>query len=301
VTFVPTALLLGLLLSAPVFGANLRWHWEDPFTAEEQARLRHWITNTQQALERLTAPVPFPVHLYMHRLEGRGEPVPWANTRRGKVQGIKFYVDPAWPLEAFLRDWTAAHEMSHLLLPYLGERHSWFAEGFASYLQYRVLAELGALGHGEVGEAYREHVETAAASYADHGFGKRSFIEASLLLRSRRAHPVYYWGGAVYFMTVDKLLHASSAPPLVTLLAEYIGCCRERNDDFAELLATLDRLSGTALFTGRFETFQKQQGFPAHEDALRWIETNNFLNSTRRSGNLTRSRKSKNPPSLQEQ
>ena len=292
---------MSLLIAARGMGATLQWHWEDPFTAAERAKLKHWVTETSRALERLTAPLPFPVHLHMHRLPGRGEPVPWANTRRGEDQGVDFYVDPAWPLDAFLKDWTAAHELSHLLLPYLGSRHSWFAEGFASYLQYQVLAELGVLGHREIHGAYRERVEHAASAYPAYDLGERSFIEASTRLRRQRAYPVYYWGGAVYFMAIDAELQAGSAPSLVALLARYSDCCRLRNDDFPALLAALDRLSGTTLFTARFKALQKGRGFPAYEKALQALSAGNFPAPAETARNKTASKTSKNSSSPQEQ
>lgn len=286
-------------MAAPGIGATRQWHWEDAFTVAERTKLKRWIAETQGALERLTAPLPFTVHLHMHRLAERREPVPWANTRRGDAQGIEFYVDPAWPLDAFLKDWTAAHELSHLLLPYLGRRHSWFAEGFASYLQYRVLAELGVIGHREVGRVYRERVESAASAYAGYDLGGRSFIEAAALLREQRAYPVYYWGGAVYFMTIDAQLQAASAPPLMALLRRYIRCCRQRNDDFRALLASLDRLSGTDLFTRRLKQLQATRGFPAFEDALRWVGTTHAPGQESPPRNKSASRACNNPSSQQ--
>lgn len=288
-------------MAAAEAGATLRWHWEDPFNPAERAKLRHWVTATQEALERLTAPLPFTVHLYVHRLQGRGEPVPWANTRRGDRQGIDLYVDPSWPLEAFLQDWTAAHELSHLLLPYLGSRHSWFAEGFASYLQYLVLAELGVIRHRDAVSAYRERIEHAASAYADYEFDGLSFIEAAARLRQQRAYPVYYWGGAVYFMTIEAQLQAAAAPGLCALLARYLACCRQREEGFDVLLASLDRLSGTSLFTDQLAELRRRRGFPAHDNVLEWVETAGVVHSPGASRNKAASSASKGTGSQQEQ
>ena len=266
-------MLVSLLMAVPAFATNLRWHWEDPFSPAERAKLVRWISTTQQAIESLTAPLPFPVHLHVYRLPDRGEPVPWANTRRGARQGIDLHVDPGWPLDAFLEDWTAAHELSHLLLPYLGSRHSWFAEGFASYLQYQVLAHQGVISDREAGRAYREKIEHAAASYRDYDLDESLFLEATTRLRRQRAYPVYYWGGAVYFMTVDAQLEASAAPRLTALLADYLACCRHKDETLADVLASLDRLSGTTLLTATLADLKQRRGFPAYEAALAWFET----------------------------
>jgi len=57
------------------------------------------------------------------------------HTRRSRRQSVHFYVDPQFSYDALRRDWTASHELSHLVLPYLGAEHIWFAEGFASDMQ----------------------------------------------------------------------------------------------------------------------------------------------------------------------
>ena len=44
-----------------------------------------------------------------------------------------------------MNDWTAPHEMSHLAIPYIGEKEVWFAEGFASFMQYQVMMEMGVM------------------------------------------------------------------------------------------------------------------------------------------------------------
>jgi len=35
--------------------------------------------------------------------------------------------------------------MSHLAIPYVGEKEVWFAEGFASFMQYQVMMEMGVM------------------------------------------------------------------------------------------------------------------------------------------------------------
>lgn len=74
-------------------------------------------TDTVSALEDLIAPLPFDIDIHFYRVIDRGEPVPWANTRRGRRQGINFHVGPAFRRRAFYADWTAPHELSHLLIP----------------------------------------------------------------------------------------------------------------------------------------------------------------------------------------
>lgn len=267
VAIVRTLLVVTLVLTSSQVGATLRWHWEDDFTNTERDKLTLWVAKTHRALERLTAPLPFTVHVRMHRLSDRGEPVPWAHTRRGPQQGVDFYVDPSWSLDDFLSDWTAAHELSHLVFPYLGDQHRWFAEGFASFMQYQVLRELGVINTHAMASAYRSRITKAAADYQRLGLEEYPFIAAQSRLHQQGAYPVYYWGGAVYFMNIDARLRLEGHDGLPTLLGDYVRCCRTAADDFDALLAHLDHLAGAAIFTSGLQTLNTQSGFPGQTDA----------------------------------
>lgn len=105
------------------------WNWRDKFSLQEKRELRQWITRTASPIEDQVGPYPFTINVHFYRREGRGEPVPWAKTRRPGEEGVNFYVDPSFSLNTWLSDWTAPHELSHLLIPYVGREHSWFAEG----------------------------------------------------------------------------------------------------------------------------------------------------------------------------
>jgi len=74
-------------------------------------------------------------------------------------------------------------------------------------------------------------------------------------------------------MTVDAKLHKVGAPDLTALLGEYVTCCRRRQEDFTELVASLDHLSGTTLFSDQLDTFEREPGFPDYDSALRWAES----------------------------
>lgn len=245
-------------------GAAVHWHWEDEFTSSERDMLQHWVGETHRALAQLTAPLPFTVHVRMHRLSNRGEPVPWAHTRRGSQQGVDFYVDPGWSLDDFLSDWTAAHELSHLLFPYLGDQHRWFAEGFASYMQYQVLRELGVIDTDAMATAYRTRMAKAAGDYERLGLGAQPFMTAQSQLHRQGAYSVYYWGGAVYFMNIDAQLRNKGRAGLTTLIGDYVRCCRQTQTDFTGLLAQLDQLAGSPVFTTQHDLLQTRKGFPTY-------------------------------------
>ncbi len=75
----------------------------------------------------------------------RNEPVPWAHVMRGGGVSAEFFVDETRPLEELAQDWTACHELSHMLLPFVSSRDRWLSEGLASYYQYILLARSGML------------------------------------------------------------------------------------------------------------------------------------------------------------
>lgn len=83
-----TALVcIGCCLLSARAEATLRFHWEADFPAETQAKLRTWLNEAFAALEQhVGALPPMPVHVHIHRRAPAAEPVPWANTRHGRVQ-----------------------------------------------------------------------------------------------------------------------------------------------------------------------------------------------------------------------
>lgn len=253
--------LPALLLSA-VAHAGLQFHWQDVFTAEEQAKLRAWIEETHAAVEHLVGPLPFEVHVFMHRRDGAAEPVPWANTQRSRRQGVHFHVDPRFPPTAFRHDWTAAHELSHLVLPYLGSAYAWFSEGFASYMQYQVMHAQGVLSADAVAQRYRRNLDRARRSYS---YPAQPFARAAPRLRAEGKYSTLYWGGAVYFLEVETALRRASGRDLPGLLREYIACCSARRGSLSTLVAELDRLAGSGQFSSQLRRFEATPGFPLYE------------------------------------
>ncbi len=257
--------LLSALLSAVPLSARaeLQFHWQDAFSAEEKSGLTAWITETQEALESLVGTPPFEVHIFFHRIDGAREPVPWAHTERSDIQGVHFHVDPRFPMSDFRRDWTAPHELSHLVLPYLGSKHAWFAEGFASYMQYQVMGVMGELTAAQVARSYQRKLQRSEQNY---GYPDSPFAAAAKRLRAERKYPVMYWGGAAYFLRVGQELDQSPGQGLIATLKSYLTCCRQDEDDLQALLAELDRLAGSDAFNRNLQRFRSVPGFPVFAD-----------------------------------
>ncbi len=185
--------------------------------------------------------------------------MPWAHTDRYGGQGVEFYVNPAYPLSSFRQDWTAPHELSHLILPFVGHGNAWFAEGFASYMQYQVMETMGVLTGAAAMGRYRQHVERAAAHYP---YPTQSFVDAAVELQHRHQFPVMYWGGAVYFLQVNQALEGADSS-LVEVLRDYVRCCRRDHDSLAHLITELDRLAESRVFAEHYRVFASDPGCPS--------------------------------------
>ena len=238
--------------------AGIVWHWKDSFSASEKAKLQRWITETVGGVERTVAPFPFDVHINFHRARRGSSPVPWANTVRSRRQGVNFHVNPEHSLAAFRNDWTAPHELSHLLVPYIGRRHAWFAEGFASFMQYQVMQELEVVDAVEAHRRYRAKISRAKRRYDLHDL---PFVDAAATLAARRQYPTMYWGGAVYFLQMDRQLSARGSS-MLDVLQRYVDCCRHRGHGLDGLIAELDDIAAAPVFSRRLDEWRAQPGFP---------------------------------------
>ena len=68
--------------------AELSHVWVDEFSEAERAMLVRWTEEAAAGVEALVGSFPMDVEVHYHRRDGAREPVPWANTRRGRVQGV---------------------------------------------------------------------------------------------------------------------------------------------------------------------------------------------------------------------
>lgn len=254
------ALLAMLWVTIQPAQAEIVWHWEDRFSAAEKVKLTNWITKTSAAIEHLVAPFPFDIHINFYRAKRGNSPVPWANTVRSRRQGVNFHVNPEHELQAFFEDWTAPHELSHLLIPYVGRSNSWFAEGFASYMQYQVMRAMHILDYEDMQVRYRERIERAEGEYDLHHL---PFTQAAGCLAARGQYPTMYWGAAVYFLQVDRALQ-KRGNAMLPVLRQFMDCCRLATQGFDNLVDALDRLASEPVFSEQLDVMKTRPGFPAY-------------------------------------
>ncbi|GLS27324.1 hypothetical protein [Marinibactrum halimedae] len=132
-------------------------------------------------------------------------PVPFGHVIRAGDQTVRFFVYERAPLQDLLDDWTAAHEFSHLLLPYLGLEGRWVSEGFASYYQNILMANMGLYKEEEawqrllagITRARRVSPKISPNDSPDVGMAK--------------ARMMIYWAGAAFALLADMEIRQRSS------------------------------------------------------------------------------------------
>lgn len=248
-----------------------RWYWHDAFTQPEIAGLTSWIDDSRRGFSALFGAPLDDIKIHFHRYPRASEPVPWAETNKGNGRRADFHVDTRYSWNEFRSDWTAPHELSHLLFPYLGDDSRWFAEGIASYLQYQIMYANGTLTWEQTLARYEDSFRAARST--------AGFDDVSIVEQSRRAssggYARLYWGGAAYFLQADQRLFREHGLRLNDIIRKYGQCCYTAwGVDADGMIAIFDRLSDSTVFSDTYADSVVRPGFPATADALAWLRRN---------------------------
>ncbi|MET0287152.1 MAG: hypothetical protein ABW352_21895, partial [Polyangiales bacterium] len=185
--------------------------------------------------------------------------------RGGSASVLLIVSEDAEP-QALLRDWVLPHELSHLLLPYVERDHSWLSEGFATYYQEVLLARAGLPSEQEAIRRLAESLRSVSAQA-----GETSLVDECARLELTRDYRKVYWGGAAYWLDLDVKLRAQGLELDALLHALRALPSARELWSARQLVAQLDALSGTKLFTSGFDDAARQP-FPPFEDALRALD-----------------------------
>lgn len=227
-------------------------HWEDDFKKKEKEHLINWIQSVGDAVEMTLGTYPFKVQIYFHRSTEIDEPVPWAHTSRNGEEAVHFYVNPEFSIEELISDWTAAHEISHLSIPFLGQENSWFAEGFASYFQWQIMFNQGVISKSELNEKYISRLASTLPKFKTD----RTFIEVVQQLKKQHDYPAYYYGGACFFIQINQQLIAQKDMQLSKIIADFQLSGRLQVESIEELIKKLDDLTESQLFSVLLQSFE---------------------------------------------
>lgn len=229
----------------------------------QRTRMQAWVEHLAELLDCVVAGLPLPQVqvLVVPTAHGSG-PVPWGQVYRGGLGGVHFFVNLDEPQQAFIDDWTGAHEVSHLLHPYLGARGSWMSEGLASYLQNILRARAGVLP----ADAAWERLVAGFERGRKHPARDQMLSEVAAGMHESKAYMRVYWSGAAYWLATDVELRrrTQGRQSLDTALAAFADCCLPalRRWTPQEFARELDRLTGETVFVPAAEHAEAAMNFP---------------------------------------
>jgi hypothetical protein len=245
-----------------VRGSTLRLAVLDGDPAARPQDMSAWIGEAAGAVATLYGRFPLgsPQILVVPRGEGP-EAVPWAQVLRGGGAAAHFFVDPSRPLGEFRDDWTAAHELSHMLLPYVERDDAWLSEGFASYYQNVLRARAGMLDPGHAWDKLYQGFERGR-----NGTRGKTLAAASRSMGRDRAFMRVYWSGAAIALSADVELRRRTrgTHSLDTAMAALRECClpSERAWSASEVFDRLDAATSETVFDELYDRYVHDRRFP---------------------------------------
>lgn len=228
-----------------------------------------WIQDTASNISRAYGRFPNPAAriVVLPVGNGRGDsPVGFGRVVRDGGETIELMIDPAQPMQAFYENWTATHELSHLMLPYLQGEQRWISEGFAQYYQNVLLARAGRYTQRYAWQKLFDGLERGRDSVPNLSPNDAAAGD------ERNSRMKVYWSGAALALLADVELRRRSdgEQTLDTVLGEFQDCClpSRRSWSGVELFSKFDSFLEQPLFMGLYRQHADTAGFPAVQPLL---------------------------------
>jgi hypothetical protein len=243
-------------------GARLRLTVLEGTPAVDVERMQDWIEDAAQMVADLYGRFPQSQAQILVAPGARGsEPTPWAYVERGGSPAAHFFINQRRPITEFFEDWTAVHELSHFLLPYVNSDDIWLSEGVATYYQNVLRARGGRMRPLEAWQ--RLHAGFARGMESAHGL---TLAQATESMYREDTYMRVYWEGAAMLLIADVRLRQMTAgkQSLDTALAALNECCaaNDRAWSARELFAKLDELTGAHIFGEIHDQHVASKRFP---------------------------------------
>ena len=245
-----------------VGGARLRLAVLDGTPAADVEQMQAWIEDSAQVVADLYGRFPQSQAQILVAPGARGnEPTPWAYVVRGGSPAAHFFINQRRPIRDFFEDWTAVHELSHLLLPYVNSDDIWLSEGVATYYQNVLRARRGRMTALDAWQ--RLHAGFVRGMDSAHGL---TLAQATESMYRDDTYMRVYWEGAAMLLIADVRLRQMTAgkQSLDTALGALNDCCRatDRAWSARELFDKLDEVTGTGIFSAIYDQHVASRNFP---------------------------------------
>jgi hypothetical protein len=242
--------------------ARLRLAVLDGTPAADVEQIEAWIRDSAQMVADLYGRFPQSQAQILVVPGARGnEPTPWAYVVRGGGPAAHFFVNQRRPIREFFEDWTAVHELSHLLLPYVNSDDIWLSEGVATYYQTVLRARSGRTSALEAWQ--RLHAGFVRGMESAHGM---TLAQATENMYRDGTYMRVYWEGAAMVLMADVRLRQMTAgkQSLDTALAALNDCCAmtDRAWSARELFDKLDEATGMRIFGEIYDQHVASRNFP---------------------------------------
>ena len=247
------------------------YFFSSDINTQQQQQIKRWLDKVRLGMVQLLGPMPAPYEIHLQRRSSRNSPVPWAHTRKGERLQVHLFIDLSHSWQDFAADWTAPHELAHMIFPYLGSDDRWFAEGVATYLQYPIMYASGDKTWRAVAAKMAERFDRVRRSRVDANL---SVLEHNNQLGVLGDYPRLYWGGAAYFARADYELYQRHGLRLFDVIRRYSACCYDRwTSESLELIDLFDELSDSTVFREVYNKYMMTPGTPPALEILEWIRT----------------------------
>jgi hypothetical protein len=204
-------------------------------------------------------------HITVDRSSNRSSPVPWGQVERGKQTNVLLVINPDLGYDALISDWTAFHEMSHLLLPYRGYGNIWFSEGLATYYQNIIQARSGLFDESELWHRIAAGFERGRKEqHWDH----INLTEVSDNLSETRQYMRVHWSGVLYWLSADVELRKHGKGTLDDALKRLKDCCESRSMSAETIARKLDELTSMEVFVPLFDKYSETYRVPEYRSIL---------------------------------
>jgi predicted metalloprotease with PDZ domain len=245
-----------------VGGARLRVAVLDGSPPADLDGIHAWLADAAQMVADLYGRFPVAQAQVLVVPNARGnEATPWAYVLRGGSPAVHFFINQRRPMQEFYDDWTATHELAHLLLPFIDHNDAWLSEGVATYYQNVLRARAGRMSEREAWS--RLHSGFQRGRDAAPGM---TLAQATENMYRGATFMRVYWEGAAMILMADVRLRQLTAgkQSMDTALAAFHDCCLESDRPWTarDLLARLDEMTGTQVFAELFDAHVASKDFP---------------------------------------